>query len=333
MNSRILIISSALLMSIVPLEFANGQHKVSGIPKGYTLIEGDMIVPENFLRKTIPSGGWEADFWPNGIVPFIFDVNVTMANQNLMLSAMAEWENVATVDFIQRTNEDDYVDIRDSANDEEPTNSSQVGRVGGRQVINIVSWGTTFIMAHELAHALGMIHEQSRPDRDDYVRINEVNIEAGKEDNFEKRSSADVYPKQAYGLRDDRTYDFDSVMHYSQFDFTNCNPAVAGCETIIVLPPNNAWQSLIGQRDHLSDLDQLTMSFLYPRRNWYFVDKTHSGSENGSFIQPYKRFIRGMSEAPNGARLWIQPGMYAAVGTYNKPITLDAPLGHVTLGQ
>lgn len=37
---------------------------------------------------------------------------------------------------------------------------------------------------HELMHALGFIHEQNRPDRDNYVRIDYDNIEKGK---FEKR--------------------------------------------------------------------------------------------------------------------------------------------------
>lgn len=32
---------------------------------------------------------------------------------------------------------------------------------------------------HEMFHALGRWHEQSRPDRDQFVRINEENIQSG----------------------------------------------------------------------------------------------------------------------------------------------------------
>lgn len=38
---------------------------------------------------------------------------------------------------------------------------------------------------HELGHALGMSHEQSRPDRDQYVNIHRERIRSGKAHNFD----------------------------------------------------------------------------------------------------------------------------------------------------
>ena len=41
-------------------------------------------------------------------------------------------------------------------------------------------------------HASGFFHEQSRYDRDTYVRINLENVQAGKESNFNKYTSSQI---------------------------------------------------------------------------------------------------------------------------------------------
>jgi len=284
------------------------------IPEGTMIIEGDIIVPIGFNQIDMP---WADNFWPNGVVDYEFDGNVTADNRVRMRNAMALWSAVAQVTWVEHGGTFGCglfycVHIQNSNE-----NNSAVGRQFFRQTINIFNWTLPFIIAHELAHALGFWHEQSRTDRDTFVRIEWAHIQPGEEHNFDIASGSGRYGP----------YDFDSVMHYGQFDFSR-----DGQRTITVLPPNESWQSRIGQRDHLSRWDQLIMSFVYSWPNWRFVDGNYGGFfEFGTFLQPYRSLIAGINSTPTGGTVWIQPGAYTADGTWNRAMTWQAPLGGVTI--
>jgi len=306
------------------------------------LVEGDILLPVNTNRNQPLSASSRA-LWPTGIVPFEFDTtasiaNVSPAHQAAALQAMQEWENVANVTFVQCVNNQcrgqqaNYLHIQNS--DE---NSSAVGMQGGQQVVNIFNWDWRFIIAHELAHALGMWHEQSRPDRDTYIHVNEQNIEDGEASQFAIHPRADVYPKAAYGLPGGKTYDFDSVMHYDRYAFSTCTPrdvSESRCSTALTTidakPEYAQWQNRIGQRDHLSKYDALTMSFMYPQANWRFVDKHAEFLQEGTFFNPYQSLEQARELA--NVVVWIQPGDYSGGSTLDQPMTLRAPLGYVEIG-
>lgn len=56
-----------------------------------------------------------------------------------------------------------------------------VGRLVGESKITLrQSCRKPGIILHEIMHVLGFYHEQSRPDRDNYVKINYNNIEPGR---------------------------------------------------------------------------------------------------------------------------------------------------------
>jgi hypothetical protein len=255
--------------------------------------------------------------------------SVTPPNQQLMLNAMAAWEAVATLNFVPRTNQSNYLNIRNST-----VNSSFVGMQSGVQYVNIQDWSANrFTKHHELGHALGYRHEHTRPDRDSFVQINWGNIESGEAHNFTISSTADAYPIGA-GVG---VYDFDSVMHYGQCAFSNCascfgNPVA--CRTITVLPPYNVqWQNNIGQNNHLSNWDMKVMSFLYPESNWVFLHASSTtGSPNGEFVTPYTSWGTAYTAVPSQGKLIIlYPDTYSAAGTYSKAMTIEAPLGGVVL--
>jgi len=128
--------------------------------------------------------------------------------------------------------------------------SSNVGRIKGRQGLYLGP-GCLHpgVIMHELMHALGFWHEQSRYDRDRYIRINWDNIQQGKGENFLKY--------EFNGLKHvGKNYDLDSLMHYSQFAFAK-NWSVP---TVVSLEGNHS----LGQRERLSERDVARLIKMYP---------------------------------------------------------------------
>ena len=84
---------------------------------------------------------------------------------------------------------------------------SNVGYVGGKQDISLQSNGCIYRskIKHEIYHSLGYYHEQSRPDRDNFVTINFGNIKINKEHNFKFKQNTETF-----GV----PYDGRSNMHY-----------------------------------------------------------------------------------------------------------------------
>ncbi|XP_042339537.1 low choriolytic enzyme-like [Plectropomus leopardus] len=124
---------------------------------------------------------------------------------------------------------------------------SFVGRRGNAQVVSLSRQGCVFqqIIQHELLHALGFNHEQTRSDRDQHVRILLQNVIRGMEFNFRRIRTRNL----------GTPYDYNSVMHYGRFAFSrNRQP------TIVPIPnPNVA----IGRATQMSPTDILRINRLY----------------------------------------------------------------------
>ena len=65
---------------------------------------------------------------------------------------------------------------------------------------------TDSTVMHEFIHAIGFYHEQSRPDRDKFVKINKQNISPNSGHNFKRAKNS-----LTFGV----PYDGLSIMHYS----------------------------------------------------------------------------------------------------------------------
>lgn len=181
--------------------------------------------------------------WPNGRVPYSLSSQYGPNSRATIAAAMDEYAKRTCVRFVPRTSERDYIFIT-------PDDGcySLVGRDGGRQILSLdngcIEKG---IIIHELMHSLGFFHEQSRPDRDQYITVHYENIERGFADQFEKLSSYEVDLLQTQ-------YDYGSIMHYGRKAFSRNYQ-----DTIV---PKQSGVS-IGQRRGFSDTDITKVKRLY----------------------------------------------------------------------
>lgn len=172
--------------------------------------------------------------WPNARIPWRFGAGLTDAQEQAVEDAIAHWEANTPFRFVARTTEADFVTF--TPGDMNDVCSSFVGRIGGDQAIEVDTCPAGRII-HEIGHAVGFHHEQTRYDRDTYVTINWDNIQPAGTNNFRR------YVDLGQDGADAGDYDYGSIMHYGRRQFS-----ANGLDTIT---PKQAGVT-IGQRNGLS---------------------------------------------------------------------------------
>ncbi|KFF22782.1 M12 family metallopeptidase [Chryseobacterium sp. JM1] len=149
--------------------------------------------------------------WPSATVYYTLPSQGTLSTQNYntfltnINKAFDMISSQTSVQFVQRTNQTEYITFTYSTGNSSPLGWQQ-NRVNGIKIYNITY---PAIIAHEVMHSMGIMHEQCRPDRDQYIIVDVNRAVEGSRHNF------NLYNDYAgHGA-----FDFGSVMMYQSTDF------------------------------------------------------------------------------------------------------------------
>ncbi|HVK49164.1 MAG TPA: M12 family metallopeptidase [Pseudobacter sp.] len=188
----------------------------------YFLLNGDIIMGDD-LPKTrsyvrTDARGLPLNFWPAGYIPVkISDDVIRWDMYQTVVQALTTLNTRTNVRFKPYAGEADYIRIDMYLDDPNLGGFSAVGKQGGEQILFLNKNMSETVVLHEMLHALGMWHEQSRADRDNYVVVNMSNVKDGYKHNFQ------LEPGIALG-----DYDYGSIMHYEADAFAKSadNPTI-----------------------------------------------------------------------------------------------------------
>lgn len=219
------------------------------------ILQGDIILSSEQVallddslttRGAIHTG--TTKYWPDCTVYYDFASDFTKRTD--VLNAMAEISGQVYVKFSPKTKTSkNYIHFIHGMG-----NYSNYGKTGGAQNLSIekVQGSVKGTVIHELCHALGLFHEMSRSDRDDYVEILWNNIESGKEHNFK------TYSQMGNPGADVAAFNYMSIMMYSPHSF---GKMVNGVEQQTIRRRDG--QSYPSQSFYLADTDIATLRAIY----------------------------------------------------------------------
>lgn len=194
--------------------------------------------------------------WENGIVHFAIEPGFTNAEELIIYSALNHIAANTNVCFKRRTSQSSYIKFKKYTVDELGFSggNSFLGKcnscLDGQEVR--LSSVSNRVVRHEVCHALGLLHEQSREDRDQFITIKYENILPFMGHNFDKA---------VFSSRDVGTYDFNSIMHYFSTSF---GKTVNGVTLQTIVRRSNPSDVSFGNSSVLSAGDIRGINSMYP---------------------------------------------------------------------
>ncbi|OWA53004.1 putative Zinc metalloproteinase nas-7 [Hypsibius exemplaris] len=251
------------------------------------LLEGDILTPNwsssgerfNPNDKDFPQNGAESKLWEGGIVPYVIAAGLSYFNeeqQMLIQRSLEQMQAKTCLQFVPPKDGEPHI-VFVPGND---GCSSSVGRTGDlQQVIYLDESCLTLVgeVQHQVMHAIGFRHEQSRMDRDEYVDIIWQNIPPDLKNLF----------KTYHGRTLELPYDYNSIMHYAHNEFSTNPDALP-----TILPKSVA---AIGNREKLSEIDIKRINALYPCNRGRIGNQKHVPVESSTQLNKKTTAIEAVS--------------------------------------
>ncbi|KAF0300947.1 Zinc metalloproteinase nas-13 [Amphibalanus amphitrite] len=209
--------------------------------------EGDIVLTEED-RQAVTNGAVPGQrTWPGNAIRYVIASGFSQTERGVIAAAFRELERrtcVGVHPVPPGTPTGDFVHIVRGRGC-----SSAVGRLGGNQTLSL-SEGcfTRGVVLHQLLHAAGLWHEQSRPDRYQYVNVLGENVAAGRLLDLLTYARVPSPPTPSYQRR--------SLMHLSRWAFSADRTRPTLESTADPTEP-------LGQRDGLTVGDAVAVNLLY----------------------------------------------------------------------
>lgn len=177
---------------------------------GLAIAYGDLILGRPVSGSKIERGFYDApvpQLWDKPEIPYV--ISADLPDPSRVRQAIDYFRQHTPVRFIPDQGQKDAIVFERG----DENCFSSLGRIGGLQPVKLSDSCRWQEIVHELMHALGFVHEQSRPDRDQYVQVLWQNIDDQYKAQFETVPESWVDPLKG------SSFDYHSLMLYRPNEF------------------------------------------------------------------------------------------------------------------